>query len=555
MIESVHDGVAAALAKLGVRHAFGVVGSGNFHFTNALVAHGVQFTAARHEGGAATMADAYARMSGEVAVVSLHQGCGLTNAITGIGEAAKSRTPLLVVSGEATDPASNFHIDQDALARSVGASSLRLRSAATAVADTHAAYSLALRERRTVLLNLPVAMQLERMEGSALDTLAPAAAPAISPPASSDARALADMLLTARRPVFIAGRGARGPRAREAVAALADAAGALLAEGAVAKGLFAGHPWAIGVSGGFSSPLTARLIADADVIVGWGTTLNMWTTAHGRLLGKDVKLVQVDLAREALGKNQPIELGVLGDVAATARTVAELLAATRAERPGYRSPQLARRLQSELRWRDVPFANASTAEAIDPRTLTIALDDLLPENRILSVDSGNFMGYPSMYLKVPDENGFCFTQAFQSIGLGLATGIGAALARPDRFPVVACGDGGFLMGIAELETAVRLKLGMLILVYNDQGYGAEIYQFKPEGHSTGIVEFPDTDIAAVARGFGADGVTVRCEADVAELAGRLTSGLRGPLVVDAKVVGMRAWWVGKRSVLAPDFRH
>lgn len=550
MRKSVHDGVAAALAKLGVRHAFGVVGSGNFHFTNALVENGVQFTAARHEGGAATMADAYARMSGEVAVVSLHQGCGLTNAITGIGEAAKSRTPLLVVSGEAPNPTSNFHIDQDALARSVGASSLRLGSAATAIPDTHAAYSLALQERRTVLLNLPVDVQVERMDWSQLDTMAPVVAPRRPIPASTDVRALADMLSTARRPVFIAGRGARGSRAREAVVKLADVAGALLAEGAVAKGLFAGNAWAIGVSGGFSSPLTARLIADADLIVGWGTTLNMWTTAHGQLLGKDVKLVQVDLEQEALGKNQSIELGVLGDVAATARMVAELLGAMRVKCPGYRSPQLARRLHAELQWRDVPFVSASTAEAIDPRSLTIALDDLVPESRILSVDSGNFMGYPSMYLKVPDENGFCFTQAFQSIGLGLATGIGAALARPDRFPIVACGDGGFLMGIAELETAVRLSLGMLIVVYNDQGYGAEIYQFKPQGHSTRTVEFPDTDIAAVARGFGADGVTVRCETDVAEVASRLKKGLNRPLVVDAKVVGMRAWWVGKRSVLS-----
>src|SRR5688500_5527982 len=113
MGECVHDAVAAALSRLGVRYAFGVVGSGNFHFTNALVECGVQFVAARHEGGAATMADAYSRTSGEVAVVSLHQGCGLTNAITGIGEAAKSRTPLLIVSGEATDTSSNFHMDQD----------------------------------------------------------------------------------------------------------------------------------------------------------------------------------------------------------------------------------------------------------------------------------------------------------------------------------------------------------------------------------------------------------------------------------------------------------
>ncbi len=100
------------------------------------------------------------------------------------------------------------------------------------------------------------------------------------------------------------------------------------------------------------------------------------------------------------------------------------------------------------------------------------------------------MGYPSMYLSVPDEWGFCFTQAFQSIGLGLATAIGAALAQPDRLPVAALGDGGALMGVAELDTVVRLGLPMVVVVYNDDAYGAEVHHFGPHGHRLDTVEFP-----------------------------------------------------------------
>ena len=106
--------VGRTLAELGIRQVFGVVGSGNFHVTNALVDGGARFVAARHENGAATMADGYARMSGTVAALSVHQGCGLTNALTGITEAAKSRTPLVVLAAEATSPLSNFHVDQRA---------------------------------------------------------------------------------------------------------------------------------------------------------------------------------------------------------------------------------------------------------------------------------------------------------------------------------------------------------------------------------------------------------------------------------------------------------
>ena len=118
--------VGRTLAELGVRQVFGVVGSGNFHVTNALVDGGARFVAARHENGAATMADAYARMSGTVAALSLHQGCGLTNALTGITEAAKSRTPLVVLAAEATSPLSNFHVDQTSIAAAVGAIPRRL---------------------------------------------------------------------------------------------------------------------------------------------------------------------------------------------------------------------------------------------------------------------------------------------------------------------------------------------------------------------------------------------------------------------------------------------
>jgi thiamine pyrophosphate-dependent acetolactate synthase large subunit-like protein len=539
---SVGEAVGVAMARLGIRQAFGVVGSGNFHFTNGLIRGGTRFVAARHESGAATMADAYARMSGELAIVSVHQGCGLTNAITGIGEAAKSRTPLLVVSGETADPASNFYIEQDALARSVGAVSMSLRSAATVLADVRAAYALALHDRRTVLLNLPLHIQAESMQLRQLADLQPMVAPAAPQAAPQAVHALAELLKTARRPVFIAGRGARGAAARDALARLADDIGALLAEGAVAKGLFAGHPWAIDVAGGFSSPLTAELIAGADVVVGWGSALNMWTTGHGRLLGAGVRLVQVDLDPAAIGRNRPVALGVVGDVAATALAASELLRAEGYRDVGYRSDELQRQIESRISWRDTPHEDASTDEAIDPRTLSLALDALIPAKRVVAVDSGNFMGYPSMYLRVPDEKGFAFTQAFQSIGLGLATGIGAALAQPDRFPVAACGDGGFLMGIAELETAVRLELGMLIVVYNDHAYGAEVYYFGPDGHPTGTVEFPDTDIAAIARGFGADGLTVRGRSDLQRVAGMVLRGLRRPLVVDAKVVGGSAWW-------------
>jgi thiamine pyrophosphate-dependent acetolactate synthase large subunit-like protein len=530
---TVADVVGEALVRSGIDTAFGVVGSGNFAVTNAMVAAGARYVAARHEGGAATMADAYARMSGRPSAVTVHQGPGLTNALTGITEAAKSRTPLVVVAAEATQPRSNFYVDQAGLAAAVGAVPMRVGDPETAAATASTAVATAVGERRVVLLNLPLDVQ----------TRPAAAGPAPALPASGEvlldhagAEELSRALEAARRPVFVAGRGARGARA--ALERLAERCGALLATSAVAKGLFAGNPWSLDVSGGFASPLAAELISGADLIVGWGCQLNMWTMRHGRLIADDAVVVQVDLDRDALGAQRRIDLGVVGSVRAVADAV------RCAPRAGYRTPDVSEAIRDRVRWRDVPFEDLGGDGRIDPRVLTIALDDLLPADRIVAVDSGNFMGYPSMFLDVPDEYGFCFTQAFQSIGLGLSTAIGAALARPDRLPVAALGDGGALMGAAELETVVRLGLPMVVVVYDDAAYGAEVHHFGPDGLPLDTVRFPETDFAALARGYGFEAVTARGVDDLAPVAAWVAGPRSAPLLVDAKVARDEpSWWL------------
>ena len=552
---TVAEAVGAALGRLGVDAVFGVVGSGNFHVTNALVARGARFVAARHEGGAATMADAYARVSGRVGLLSVHQGPGLTNALTGIAEAAKSRTPLLVLAADVGAAAvrSNFRIDQAALAGAVGAVPDRLHSAETAIADLARAYHTAQAERRTVVLSMPLDVQAAHPGPVTLPDPVPPARPVPArpvPPRQAIGQ-LADVLAGARRPVFIAGRGARLSRAGEPLRALADRTGALLATSAVARGLFRGDPYDLDVSGGFASPLAAELIRGADLLVGWGCALNMWTLRHGNLVGDKTIVVQVDLDSAALGAHRPIDLGLVGDVAETARLAADELARRDHASPGYRSAELAERLACEVRWRDVPYDDSGTDGAdgaegarVDPRTLSIALDDLLPAERTVAVDSGNFMGYPAMYLAVPDADGLVFTQAFQSIGLGLATAIGAALARPDRLTVAALGDGGALMGVSELETAVRLRLGLVIVIYDDEAYGAEVHHFGPDGHPLDTVTFPPADIAEIGRGFGCAAITVRCRADLAGLSDWLAGPRGRPLVVHAKVTADHpAWWL------------
>ena len=558
----VTDAIAEALVKLGADTMFGVVGSGNFHLTNALISRGVRYVPARHECGAASMADAWARLAGRPALLTLHQGPGLTNALTGITEAAKSRTPLVVLAADVSARAvtSNFRIDVTALAEATGATPARVPSAAFAFDDAVRAYRTARDERRTVVLGLPLDVQAGECTWPGDPDLR-AAEPAS--PSQPQVAKLAAVLAEATRPVFVAGRGARSAAARAALEQLADSCGALLATSAAAKGLFRGNPWDLDVSGGFASPLTAELIANADVLVGWGCSLNMWTTRHGTLIGSRMTVAQVDNDAAAIGRHRQVHLGVVGDVALTASEVARLLAdeargpdgADRSPEAqvgspadlrsiGYRSEELRSGLAAKVRWRDVPYEDESDGTRIDPRTLTIALDDLLPAERIVAIDSGNFMGYPSMFLSVPDQDGFCFTQAYQSIGLGLASAIGSAIARPDRLVIAALGDGGGLMGISELETAVRLGLPMVILIYDDEAYGAEVHHFGPDGYPLDTVRFPPADLAAIARGFGCDAVTVRSAGDLGPVRDWLESRPGRPILIDAKVTSDHgAWWL------------
>src|SRR5262249_17017084 len=332
---------------------------------------------------------------------------------------------------------------------------------------------------------------------------------------------------------------------RTELTALAERRGALLAASAVAKGLFAGDPWYLDVSGGFATPLTAELVSKADLIVAWGSTLNMWTTRQGKLISPGTTVAQVDLDPAARGVNRAVDIAVCGDVAAVARAcAAELERRGLARSAGWRNPELRARIAAEGRWRALPYADETGGGRIDPRTLSIALDDMLPAQRTVVIDSGNFMGYPSMFLGVPDAAGFCFTQAYQSIGLGLASALGAAVARPDRLTVAALGDGGFLMSAAELTTAVRLGLPLVVVVYNDAASGAEVHHFGRHGHPLDIVRFPDEDLAAIGRGFGCAGATVRSRDDLGAVADWLAGARRQPLVIDAKVASSHAsWWL------------
>jgi thiamine pyrophosphate-dependent acetolactate synthase large subunit-like protein len=356
------------------------------------------------------------------------------------------------------------------------------------------------------------------------------AVPLAPAPAGDDVAAAATVLAAAKRPVLVAGRGAVIANAGPVIERLGAACGALLCNTAVANGIFDGQPFGLGIAGGFATPLALELLPEADVVVAFGASLNGWTTRHGTLFAPGATIIQVDVEARALGANRRADIAIVGDAAETAIALLRELTDLDVQATGH-GGDLRERIAAS-RWNDQPVDASPPDGCVDPRAFSIALAELLPHDMAVVIDSGHFTGWPAMYLDVSDPRAWLFVNGFQAVGLGFGCALGAAVAAPDRITVCAVGDGGLFLSLAELDTAARLGARVLIVVYDDAAYGAEVHHFS--GQDVDIVRFPEADLAAIARAARVPSVTVRSLDDLAPV-GEWVAGGSGPLLVDAKV--------------------
>ena len=530
----VYEAVAETLGRLGVETAFGLVGSGNFGLIDHMTRRcGIAYHASRHEAAAVAMADGYARVSGKLGVCTVHQGPGVTNTLTALTEAVKARTPLLLLAGDIATTAlyQNLDVDQDAVAGSAGAGTEGIRSANTAVEDIARAARRAKIERRPIAISLPIDIQEQDCEAKEPPAFVEQEIAAPRPSEEAVSR-VADLLESSSRPAIIAGRGAVLAGARPQLEALGHRIGAIFATSMMAKGFFAGSRFDLGISGGFASPLAARYLGESDVVLAFGASLNTWTTKHGTLFSPSARIVHCDLEPSAIGRILPVTLGVIGDAAEITEALLEELSRRNAISEGFRTDSVRRDIQG-FRWED-EFEDEGTEDTVDPRAALMALEEMLPKERTVAVDCGHFAGFAAMHLSVPDAAGFVFAEAFQAVGLGMGTGMGAAVARPDRLAVVVVGDGGLLMSVGEIDAAVKMGGPMLVVVMNDAAYGAEVHHFRSLGLPTDLALLGGIDFAAIAGAMGASGLEVRGDGDLKRLGDWLEEP-DGVMVVDCKV--------------------
>jgi thiamine pyrophosphate-dependent acetolactate synthase large subunit-like protein len=528
--------VALTLARH-IDHVFGVMGNGNAYFLDALErSTDVHFTAVRHEAGGVVAADAFCRASGRLAAATATYGAGFTNTLTALAEAVQAHVPLvLVVGDEPTSGPRPWDVDQIALASAVGARTYTV-GRADAAATTVIAIEHALTYRVPTVLAIPYDVAArdagpvpEAPEPRLPDPLTP-----MGPFAAGALDGLVDALAHAERPFLLAGRGAWISAASEALGEVADLVGAVTASTALGRGIFPRAEFDLGVTGGFGAEGAMELVRRADVAVVFGASLNQFTMRFGDLFAPGTRVFQIDVAPAA---THPHVGGfVRADAAVAARTVAAALRERGATPSGWReSVDLA-----PLRTYEPGDAVAADGR-LDPRAVARRIGELLPEDRVVVSDGGHFIGWANMYWHVtsPDRMMMVGT-AFQSIGLGWPSVPGAALAKPSSTIVLTTGDGGGLMALADLETAVRVAAGRgVAVVWNDAAYGAEVNLYGLKGLAKEPMLIPEVDFAALAAGVGAEGVVVRTLDDLERLASWSAEppASRRFLVLDCRISG------------------
>ncbi|MGF2948732.1 thiamine pyrophosphate-binding protein [Microbacterium alcoholitolerans] len=522
-----------------IDHVFGVMGNGNAYLLDALEKQtDATFTAVRHEQGAVVAADAHFRASGRIAAATSTYGAGFTNTLTALAEAVQAHVPLvLIVGDEPTSGPRPWDVDQVALASAVGARTYTT-GRADAAATTVIAIEHALTYRVPVVLAIPY--DVAALEAGPVPE---APAPRISAPlaprgefAEGMLTEIADALRTAKRPLLLAGRGAWLAGAGDALGELAEATGALTASTALGRGVFPDTRYDLGVTGGFGADGAMALVREADVAVVFGAALNQFTMRFGELFAPGTRVFQVDVAPAATHAH------VSGFVRGDARVVASELVTRLAGRQNSGEPAPTgtdtptngpAATQSSgvaaAPWResvDVAAARAyddadefATDGRLDPRAAARRLAELLPTDRVVVSDGGHFIGWANMYWPIasPDRMMMVGT-AFQSIGQGWPSVVGATRARPESTVVLTSGDGGGLMAIADLESAVRAAAGHgIAVIWNDAAYGAEVNLYGLKGLAEGPMLIPEVDFAAFAGAVGAEGVVVRSLADLDRL--------------------------------------
>jgi acetolactate synthase-1/2/3 large subunit len=518
------------LERLGVEVIFGLCGHTVIAFLDALGKSKIRFVSTRHEQVAAHAADGYARASGKPGVVLSHLGPGLTNACTGVANAALDSIPMVVIAGDVQSyyhgrhPHQEFNLHQDAdqsqIYRPFCKRVYRVDRAADLPRVMERAFHLAQAGRPgPVLVDIPMDIFSEDLPVDAFSQVpTPLARPAIDP---SVAEQIVEALATAERPVLYAGGGVLSARATRELAALAEALEVPVAHTLMGKGcLREDHPLLLGQTGFWGTPISNEKCRTADLIVAVGTRLaeansSSWDPRFTFSI-PPTRLIHIDADEAEIGRNYPTELGVVADARLALGTLAEIALG--------RSHRDRGRLRDEIsRGRKAFAANwdhqwSSDQYPLRPERILAELRKAVPADGFIVTDVGwNKNGVGQQFpITVPGT--FITPSGLATMGFGPSAVLGVKMAHPNRAAVALVGDGGFSTNPSVIATAMEADLPVVWLVMDNAGFGTIAgLESMHYGWSFGCMfercgKPYRVDYAAMARAFGARGVNIESAA-------------------------------------------
>lgn len=497
------DRLAAALSRLGVTHVFGLPGTQSVPFFDGLRRSPLRTVLTTHELNAAFMAVGFYRASGRPAVLASIPGPGFTHALSGVVEARHDSAALVhVVGPPAAEPPQRFRlqaVEQEAIGRLETKGVFEIRTLPELEQTVHAAWTRATGgEPGPVVLHVPPSI-LTASGPSSPDSLLPRGAGA---PGAAIDRAVA-RLVDAQRPVLLVGQGASA--AADVVLRLAETLGAPVVTSCSGRGIVPeDHRLVLGYDVTRSSTdVLNRVLATADCILVLGYKLTHNGTAGFRMQLPSEVLVHVDADREIPGANYPVAQAVVADVGDVAARCLDRLSIGD-HRVEWTAAEIAewRAKLSALADDDTPEPRIVGASPPTAERFFSLLRQALPRETIVVTDSGLHQVLVRRHYRVLATRGLMVPSDYQSMGFGIPAAIGAKLAAPDRPVVAIVGDGGFAMSGMELLTAVRERVPLTVIVFND-GYLnlIRMQQFGASGRSNAVrLANPDFELMAIAVG-------------------------------------------------------
>jgi len=534
-----------ALRLEGVDNMCGIVGSAFMDPLDLFPKAGIRFIQVRHEQSAALMAEGWARATGRPGVCIGQNGPGVTNLVTGVASASLNHTPLVVITpavlSSAIGTGAFQEIDQMRMLAPVVKWQLQVNRPDRMTEAIRSAFRAAVALRGPVQVDIPRDAWYGQWEEEEREPARYRTSGRHGGAATGDIARAAELLAAANRPVLLAGQGAVDAGAGADIARLAELLGAPAACVYMHNDAVPGsHPLAVGPIGYQGSEAAMKLVAQADVILALGTRLNSFGTTpqYGiDFFPADAKLIHNSINPLELGALRPIEVGLIGDCGEVTRQLLAALAG-RVDTSGH-ARRLAHIETEKAAWaaklREISMVDT---HPIAPRRALWEVSHAVPRGTLVVADVGNISGAANAYFASFEAGRQWFgAGSLGGIGVGFPTALGVKLARPDA-PVLALGgDGAWSMTLQEVMTAVREKINLVTVIFNNSVYGAERrnqYDFFGERYFYTDLENPS--FAAIAQQMGAKGVRVERHDDIAGAVGA-AFGHDGPVVIEIMVDG------------------